>query len=210
MLERSKQAAQLYGQGDMDSAEALWRQALQEDKQDFSAYYGLGLCLLNKNLLQAAHELLSEAIGLLLQSTEPLTSNTLLLWKLRADACFRLRDYEGTVADCKLLLFRRPQDSETRRLLALALLELNETQQAKEHLQQVLREQPHNPAHLVAMGVLRMREGEWAEAIAVLGRAREAARLKQSTVRPEYVEQLISQIERQTNPAENSDEDKPS
>ncbi|MDA0657578.1 MAG: tetratricopeptide repeat protein [Planctomycetota bacterium] len=154
----------LYQQGNSHAAYQRFQQALQSDPRNSDGYYNIAaayhrasLSPRNEKGLEYAEDLYHRCLDLSPDHTECYRGlSSLLVQSGRTDSAFRL--LEGWAQ-------RSPQSSDARIELARMNEELGKVDQAERHLVAALDVDTRNPRAWAALGRLRERRGEYAQAL---------------------------------------------
>jgi len=150
--------------------QALMRHRLEKDPADFEANLNLGALLLSRLDVPGAVPMLRAAVRA--QPHHPEALNML------GSALARLGRTQEAIAHFRLALEARPDFANARLNLASALVKTGQFDEALEALHRIAAEYPNDPViktHLAAaldeFGMLRMRQGKYAEAVEQFDRA---------------------------------------
>jgi tetratricopeptide (TPR) repeat protein len=111
---------------DFSSAEVFYRKALEKEK-DFKANYNLGNSLISQNRTEEALEAYNKSLN----TNKDKIAETKAYHNI-GNAYFKLKDYSNSIDSYKKSLRLNPNDSETRKNLALAKEKLAEKTRKKD------------------------------------------------------------------------------
>jgi tetratricopeptide (TPR) repeat protein len=158
-----QRALGLHQQGQIDSAQTLYRQIIAADANHFDAAHLLGLTYLQKGDYAGAADQISKAI--LINSQFAGAFNN------RGVALTELKKYDAAIADFDRALALKPSDPEAHYNKARALFASGKAQEALVYIDQAIKLRPDYAEARLTRGLILAQQGKYDDALTAYDRA---------------------------------------